>query len=120
MIQIKFYFKGQNSINIKKIQFCKNHEKNLKILHEIARDSIKRTEGGDIKQLVTICGYQISKEIRKKTMEGIIKNKLIREISEYYNFVKNLKYFRNVTIEALIDNIPKKIFTLNLNKEIFV
>ena len=120
MIQIKFYFKGKKFTKIKKIQFCRNHERNLEILYEIARESIKRTKRGEIEQIMTICGYQISREIRKKTMEKIIHNKLIREISEYYNFVKSLRDFKNLSIEAQIDNIPKKIYTLNLNEEIFV
>ena len=117
MIQIKFSFKGKTDTKIKKIQFCKNHEKNLDILYNIAKESVQEKKRGNLEHLVMICGFHIVKEIRNKTVERIIQNKMLKELSGFNEIVKILKDFKKISIEAKIDNIPKKIFIFNLNSD---
>ena len=115
MIQIKFSFNGKSGIKTKKIQFCKKHEKNLLILYGIAKESVKEKQNGNLEQLVLIFGFHIVREIRNRTVERIIQNRILKELSKYHEIEKILLEFKKLSIEAKIDNIPKKIFTFNFD-----
>ena len=120
MIQIKFSFNGIMGTKTKKIQFCKIHEKNLDILYRIAKESVQEKKKSNLEQLVMIFSFHIAREVRNKTVEGIIQNMMLKEFSRYREIVRILKDFKKLSIEAKIDNIPKKIFTFNLNSENYV
>jgi len=120
MIQIKFIIHNNNFTETKKIQFCKGHEKNLDILYGITKDAIKRREKSDLNQLIMICCFHIVKEIRKNTIIEIIQDKLLGELSKHQSIVQVLKDIKNMSIEAKIDRIPKKILYFSSKHRDFV
>ncbi len=108
MIQITFYIRTSHTTKIKMIQFSKNHEKNLNTLYGRVKESMARKEKSSLEQFLMICCFYLVKEIRKKTITNTIKDKLVAECSEHRTkqFLQDIK---NMSIEAKIDNIPKKI-----------
>ena len=118
MIQVRFLVQSNNFTKIKKIQFCKTHEKNLDTLYGIVKESIKRNRKSDLDQLMMIFSYHIVKEIRKNGVLEIIQEKVLRELSKNQSIKQALKEIRNISIEAKIDNIPKKVYTFHPNTEI--
>lgn len=120
MIQIKFYFRNDKFTKIKKIQFCKNHEKNLDILYGIAKESIELKKKTDIEQLMMICCFHISNEIRKRTVEKVIQHKLLRELSKHHSMLNTLRNIKEISIEAKIDNIPRKMYNFHPNLGVYV
>ena len=121
MIQIKFYVQGNNFTKIKKIQFCKNHEKNLEILYGITKESIDRKNKSNLEQLMMICCFHVVNEIRRNTIVSVIQDKLLREFSKHQSMVQILKNINNMYIEAKIDNFPNKIldFSPKYRRDIF-
>lgn len=109
MIQIKFVVQNNNFTKTKKIQFCKNHEKNLEIMYGIIKESIDRKEKNDLEQLMMICCFHMVKEIRENTTTRIIQNKLIKELFKHQSIMQIFKDIKNMSIEAKIDNFPKKV-----------
>ena len=109
MIQIKFHIQTNNFTKTKKIQFCKIHEKNLDTLYGITKESIERKEKSDLEQLMMICCFHVVKEIRENTIIRVIQEKVLDELSKHQSIVQILKDIKNISIEAKIDNIPKKI-----------
>lgn len=109
MIQIKFHIKFNNSIRRKKIQFSKTREKELVVLYGITKEVIQRNEKSDLDQLVMISCFQIVKQIRKNPIIEVIQQKLFEEWSRHQGLVSILKEIKNISIEAKVDNIPKKI-----------
>ena len=118
MIQIRFVIQSNNFTKIKKIQFSKIHEKNLDTLYGIVKESITREKKSDLDQLMMVCCYHIVKEIRKNTVSKIIQEKLLRELSKNQSTVVILKEIKNISIEAKIDNIQKKTYTIHPKTEI--
>ena len=108
MIQIKFIIQSNSIIKTKKIQFSKNHEKNLEILYEITRESISKKEKSELEQLMMICCFHMVKEIRKNTVIEIILDRLLKELVTYQSIVQTLKDIKKISIDAKIDDIPKK------------
>ena len=94
MIQIKFRIQGDNFTKTKKIQFCKNHEKNLEILYGIIKESIEIKEKSDLDQLMMICCFHITKEIRENTIIKIIQDKMLRELFKYQCIIKNFQRYQ--------------------------
>ena len=107
MIQVKFSIRGNNFTKTKKIQFCKDHEKNLTVLYGIAQEIIQR-KNSDLEQLMIIFTVHVISEIRKKSSQKIIHKRLIVELSKYENIKHILKEISHVSIDAQIDNFPKK------------
>lgn len=120
MIQIKFHIQGNNFTKTKKIQFCKNHEKNLEILYGIIKESIEIREKSDLDQLMMICCFHITKEIRENTIIRIIQDKMLRELSKHQCIIKIFKDIKNMSIEAKIDNFPKKELNFSSKNRDFV
>ena len=118
MIEIRFLIQNNNVTKVKKIQFCKTHEKNLDTLYGIVKESIKRNRKSDLDQLMMIFCYHIVNEIRKNGVLEIIQEKGLRELSKNQSINQVLKDIRNISIEAKIDNIPKKVYTFHPNTEI--
>ena len=116
MIQIKFLINSKDSTRAKKIQFCNTSEKNLDILYGIVNDSIQRKEKIDFDQLMIFCCYHITKEIRKNTIVEIIQKKLLGELSKHQSMVIILKEIKKMSIEATVDNIPKKILDFSFKQ----
>lgn len=109
MIQTKFVVQSNDVTKTKKIQFCKNHEKNLEIMYGIAKDSIVKKEKSDLDQLMIICCFHIVKKIRENAVIEIIQDELIEELSKHQSIIQILKDIKNMSIEAKIDNFPKKV-----------
>ncbi|WP_246282018.1 hypothetical protein [Nitrosopumilus ureiphilus] len=120
MIQIKFHIQSNNFTKTKKIQFCKNSEKNLDTLYGIAKETIERKEKSDLEQLMMVCCFHMVKEIRENTIVGGIQDKLLEEWSKHQSTVQILKEIRNISIEAKIDNIPKKSLDFSFKHKDFV
>lgn len=108
MIQIRFHIRTDRATKIKTIQFSKNHEKDLDTLYGRVRESIARKEKSNLEQFLMICCFYLVKEIRQKTITNTIKDKLVAEFSGC-PASQTLQSIQNMSIEAKIDNIPKKI-----------
>ena len=119
MIQVEFLIQYDNLTKVKKIQFCKKHEKNLNILYEITKANIER-EKNSIEQLMIICCFHIVKGIRKKAVEGDIENTILEELSKNKGTIQNLKEIKKMSIVVRIDDIPKKILEFTSNYKNFV
>ena len=91
MNQVRFLVQSNNFTKIKKIQFCKTHEKNLDTLYGIVKESIKRNRKSDFDQLMMIFSYHIVKEIRKNGVLEIIQEKVLRELSKNQSIKQVLK-----------------------------
>lgn len=113
MIQIKYLIQNNDGYKIKKIQFCNNREKDFDILYEITKESIEKNKKINLNQFIIICGFHVVREIRKnKTLEKIDKNLLDKYFKQKYClFVKEVK---KISIEAVVDNIPKKIVNFQI------
>lgn len=118
MIQIKFITQSNSLIKRKKIQFSKNHEKNLEIIYKITRESIGRKEKSELEQLMMICCFHIVKEIRKNTVTEIIQDRLLKELLTHQSIVQTLKDIKKISIDAKIDDIPKKNLEISFRYEI--
>ena len=108
MILIKIAIQNNKSTKVKQVQFCKRHERNLRIMYEIARESINQNQHMTTEQFVIISCFYIVKHIRKNRIIEVIRSKLLSEYARNQNIVKLLK-FNSIYIEARIDNISKKI-----------
>ncbi|MGB0855435.1 MAG: hypothetical protein ACPGQP_00155 [Nitrosopumilus sp.] len=73
-----------------------------------------------MEQLMMICCFHISKEIRKKTVEKVIQHKLLRELSKHQSILDTLRNIEKISIEARIDNMPKKIYNFYPNLGVYV
>ena len=120
MIQIKFFIQSNNFTKIKKIQFCKNHEKNIDVLYGITKEKIEKREKSDLDQLMIICCFHIVKEIRKNKVAEVIQDKLLRELFKNQSIMYVLKEIKNISIEAKIDNISKKNLNFSFKHKDFV
>ncbi len=120
MIQIKFVVQSNNFTKTKKIQFCKNHEKNLETIYGITKESIGRKEKSDLEKLIIICCFHIVKEIRENTAKEIIKDKLIEELSKHQSIMQIFKNIKNISIEAKIDDFPKKMLDFSSKNRDFM
>ena len=112
MIQIHFYIQSGSFSKTKTIQFCKNHEKNLEILYDIAKDSIEKEKEFDLDQLMMVASFHVVNGIRQKSSLEKIKEKLSGEFSKYQNAIQTLNSVEKFSIEAKIDAFPKKILCL--------
>jgi hypothetical protein len=108
MIQIKFLIEDKD-LTIRRIQFCKNHEKNMETLYGITQEALKRNEKCEYEQIMIFCCYHISEKIRKKLVTEIIHEKLLEEFFKHQSILQMLKRIRSFSIEAKIDNFPIKI-----------
>lgn len=120
MIQIKFDISSSDFKTTKKIQFCNKNEKNLDILYGIAKESVERKEKNDFEQLMVICCFHITKEIRKNTVVEIIEKKILVELSRYQSTLQILRRVKEIYIEAIIDNIPKKVLNFSSKNRSFM
>lgn len=120
MIQIHFSIQSDNFKQTKKIQFCKSHEKNLEIMYGVAKDSIEQGKNQDLDQLMTVCSFHVVNEIRKKSSVKKIKENLSKEFSRCYNTIQMLKDVKKFSIEAKIDNFPKKVLDFSSKDRDFV
>jgi len=118
MIQVEFLFQHDKLTKVKKIQFCKKHEKNLNILYEITKANIVRESS--IEQLMIICCFYIVKEVRKKTVVENIEKIILEELSKSKGIMQNFKEIRKMSIIVRIDSIPKKILEFSSNGKDFV
>ena len=116
MIQIKYFFQfDDDNIVAKKIEFCNNHEKNLDMLYELAKENVEKKRRIDLEQFIIICGYNVVTGIKKNRMVEAIQKNLLDKFfkSKYHTFLKEIK---RVSIEVIIDNIPKKNLVFHLHE----
>ena len=113
MIQIKFDISSSDFKTTRKIQFCNKNEKNLNILYGIAKESVERKGKSDVEQLMMICCFHVAKEIRKNTVVEIIEDRVFTELSKHQSLIQILRGIKNISIEAVIDNFPKKILNFS-------
>lgn len=118
MIEIKFHIQSHNFTKIKKIQFCKNNEKNLKIIYGINKEAIDKNAKCDWDQLMLICCFHLVKEIRENTIVEIISDKLLQELTKHQSIIQTLRNIKNMSIEAKIDNYPKRNIDLSFKMPI--
>jgi len=67
-----------------------------------------------------ICCFHITKEIRENTIIKIIQDKMLRELSKHQCIIKIFKDIKNMSIEAKIDNFPKKELNFSSKNRDFV
>ncbi len=108
MIQIKFHIQSYHNTKTKKIQFYKNNEKNLHIIYGIITETIHQNLKCDWDQLMLICCFHLTNEIRKNTIDEIIADRLIVELSKYQCVMQTIKDIQNMSIEVKIDNCPMR------------
>ncbi len=108
MIEIKFHIQSHHNTKTKKIQFYKNNEENLNTIYGIITETIHKNVKCDWNQLMLICCFHLTNEIRKNTLDEIIVGKLIIELSKYQSVIQTLKNIQNMSIEAKIDNHPMR------------
>lgn len=108
MIQVTFYIQTNNATKVKRIQFSKNHEKNLNTLYGRTKESMARQEKSNLEQFLMICCFFLVKAIRQKTITHTIKDKLVSEFSSRHT-KPILRDIKNMSIEAKVDNIPKTV-----------
>ena len=80
----------------------------------------KKKEKSDLEQLMMICCFHIVKEIRERSIIVVIQEKLIGELSKHQSVVQILKDIKNMSIEAKIDNFPKKILDFSPKHSDFI
>ena len=85
LIQVKFVIQNKDLMEEKKIQFCKSHEKNLVIIHGIAKESIERKKATNVDQIASILCFHIVNEIRKDQISEIIQEKILSEFASIGN-----------------------------------
>ena len=113
MIQIKFIIQNDGFTKKRQIQFCTNHEKNLYALYQIAKEATYRKEKNYLNHIMIICCFHIVKEVRKHANEESIQARLSKEISECHCSAQVFKEFDTISIEIIVDSIPKKIVRLS-------
>lgn len=120
MIQMKFCIQSDLFTKTKKIQFCKNHEKNLEVLYSITKQSIISKEKISLDQLMVTCCFHIVKWIRESRTILIEQDRLMRKLSKHQSIVQVLKDLKKISIEAKIDDIPKKTLIFSPNFTYYV
>jgi len=120
MIQIQFNIHSNNFTQAKKIQFCKNHEKNFEIMYGIAKDSLEQGKNQDLDQLMIVSSFHVVNDIRKKSSVEKIKENLSKEFSRCYSIMQMLRDVKKISIVAKVDNFPKKIFDFSSKDRDFV
>ena len=76
-------------------------------MYENTKESMDRKEKMDLEQLMMIYCFHIVKKIRENTSIEIIQDKL-KKLSKHQSIIQIFKDIKNMSIEAKIDNIPKK------------
>ena len=114
MIQIRYFIRQEKDIVTKKIQFCKQHEKNLDILYGITKENIEKKGEISLEQFTVICTFYVVKQLRRKRSLENIHSLLKDTIREKVNIV--FDEIRKISIEATIDDIPKKKLNLHIHE----
>jgi len=111
MIKIKYLIHLDEGRMTKIFYFDQRHEKNFEILYKIAEDKIANRREGRLEEFLIVLGYRIVKEIRNKTW---IEQKLHKT---FENKIKSqvLKKIREISFEALVDDVPKKILSIPIS-----
>ena len=108
MIHIKYsIFKNNKNFNINEIQISDHKERSFKIIYQIINQKI--TETISLEQLVIFCSFKIIKKIKNKTNYEEIENESSKQFQKNKSYVNNFKNFKTMTIEIMVDNLPKNI-----------
>lgn len=108
LIQIIFQIHFQDQTISKKIEFSKNHEKNLVGIYENTKETMKRNEEVTIDQLLIVCSYHIVKKIRENPIQEIIEDSLSKKLLGQYSLVLILNQIREISADIKVDDVPKK------------
>ena len=84
-------------------------------MYGIVKDSIEQGKKIDLDQLMVVSSFHVVNEIRRKSSLEKIKEKLSCEFSKYYSIIQMLKDVKRFSIEARVDDFPKKIFDFSSN-----
>ena len=104
MIHIKYsIFKNEQILHSNEIQVSNHKENTFKTIYQIINQKIIKKQTINLEQLVIFCSFKIIKKIKntqKESNEQFLKNK---------DCVNNFKNFKTMTIEIMVDNLPKNI-----------
>ena len=89
-------------------------------MYGVAKYSIEQGKNQDLDQLIIVCSFYLVNEIRKKSSVEKIKEKLSEEFSRCYNIIQMLKDIKKFSIEAKIDDFPKKVLDFSSKDRDFV
>jgi len=110
MIHIKYsLFKNDKNLDINEIQVSNNKENTFKIIYQIINQKIIEKQTISLEQLVIFCSFKIIKKIKNKTNYEEIQKESNKQFLKNKGYVNNFKNFKTMTIEIMIDNLPKNI-----------
>lgn len=106
MIQIKYKITNSDGTGtVRKIEFCKSHERNFPVLYRASLQSMERGNRTKLDDFLTICGFKIVGAIRYGGEESCI-----RRIQRIFSSARRDLGALKITVEVAIDNIPKRLF----------
>jgi hypothetical protein len=109
MIQIKYKILNSDGTGtVRKIEFCKNHEKNFPILYKASLQSMENDSRTRLDDFLTICGFKIVGAIRYGGEESCT-----RRLQRMFSTVRHDLGTLRITAEVAIDSIPKRLFVLH-------
>jgi hypothetical protein len=109
MIQIKYRILNTDGTGtVRKIEFCKNHEKNFPILYKASLQSMENDSRARLDDFLTICGFKIVRAIRHGGEESCA-----RRLQRMFSTTRHDLGMLKITVEVAIDSIPKRLFVLN-------
>jgi len=118
MIQIKFIIQDQLSTQNRKLQICNHNQRNLEELYYITKEITQKLGKISFDQFMVISGFHIVQNIRMRQPSEAIKKNLVKEWSKNKNIIKVFKQIKNITIEAMVDNIPKKVLSFSIKRDL--
>jgi hypothetical protein len=109
MIQIKYKILNLDGTDtVRKIEFCKNHEKNFPILYKASLQSMENDRRARLDDFLTICGFKIAGAIKYGGEESCA-----RRLQRMFSTARYDLGVLKITVEVAIDSIPKKLFVFN-------
>ena len=110
MIHIKYsIFNNNKNSNFNEIQVSNHKENTFKTIYQIINQKIIEKQTISLEQLVIFCSFQIIKKIKNKTKYEEIQKESNKQFLKNKGNVNNFKNFKSMTIEIMIDNLPKNI-----------
>jgi hypothetical protein len=110
MIHIKYsIFKNEQNLDSNEIQVSNHKENTFKTIYQIINQKIIKKQTINLEQLVIFCSFKIIKKIKNKTNYEETQKESNEQFLKNKDCVNNFKNFKTMTIEIMVDNLPKNI-----------